>query len=346
MKLKSTFTGMTGLILLLVISIICATTVGSADLSVSEVIQILISHVKTLGHDASLSGAQLSKDVIIWQVRLPRILMSGLVGGALALVGASFQGCFRNPLADPHILGVSSGAALGATLAILSGISLNFIGLGTIGIFAFIGAVLTIFLVYYSAYFGGGSAMTNMLLMGTAISTMLSAFISLIMTFHHNQIAEVYLWTMGSFSSASWEKILFVLIFIIIGGSVLFAHANAQNIMALGEDDAKCLGIDTDKVRLRLIAAASILVAASVSVSGIVGFVGLIIPHCVRILSGADYKRILPYSFLGGAIFLILCDTVARTIAAPTEIPVGIITAVIGAPYFIFLIIRKRVLSA
>ena len=170
--------------------------------------------------------------------------------------------------------------------------------------------------------------------------------ISLIMTFHHNKIADVYLWTMGSFSSANWEKTGYLFLFILIGGSIIFLYANAQNVMAMGEVEAKCLGIDTDKVRLRLIAAASILVAASVSVSGIIGFVGLIIPHCVRILSGADYKRILPYSFLGGATFLIICDTIARTIAAPTEIPVGIITAIIGGPYFICLIIRKRGISS
>ncbi len=161
------------------------------------------------------------------------------------------------------------------------------------------------------------------------------------MTFHNDQIQKVYMWTMGSFSSATWEKVGFLSFFVLLGGGVLLAFAGKLNIMLLGEDDAKCLGIDTEKTRRIIITAASLLVGAAVSVSGIIGFVGLIVPHCVRLLAGSDHKKLLPYALIAGAIFLTLCDTVARTAAAPTEIPVGIITSLFGAPYFIFLILRK-----
>jgi iron complex transport system permease protein len=257
-------------------------------------------------------------------------------------VGTAFQGIFRNPLADPHILGVSSGAALGATVGILCGFSVGFMGLGTVGLLSFLGALLTVFLVYNISKIGGRVSVTGMLLTGTAISTFLSSLISLLMTFHHDQIDKVYMWTMGSFSSASWAKVGFLALFVLMGASVLFWYAPKLNIIMLGDDDAKCLGIEVDKVRRHMIIAASLLVAAAVSVSGIIGFVGMIIPHCTRLIAGADNKKLMPYSFFVGAIFVTLCDTVARTVAAPTEIPVGIITAMFGAPYFIMLVAKGR----
>lgn len=331
-----------GLLLVMIVSV----TLGSADLSIVDSLRLVVSKIPVINQLIDITDISTTYEVIVWKVRLPRIVLSALAGGALAVVGAVFQGVFGNSLADPHILGVSSGAALGATFAMLTGISVSFFGLGTIGVFAFIGALVTVFFVYRISRIGGDISITNMLLTGTAISTMLSALISLLMTFHHSKIEKVYMWTLGSFSAATWEKVGFLALFVLVCVTVLLLFAGKLNIMMLGEEDAKCLGIDTDQIRWILIVMSSLLVAATVSVSGIIGFVGLIVPHCVRMLCGADNRRVMPYSLLTGAILMVICDTLARTIAAPTEIPVGVITSIFGAPYFIALVItRKKKLS-
>jgi iron complex transport system permease protein len=330
------------LAVILLMTIIFSVSIGSADLSFVDSLRLVAAKLPVVGRYFENIGLETKYEVIIWKVRMPRIAMSALVGASLSVVGATFQGIFRNPLADPHILGVSSGAAFGATIGMLGGFSIGFMGLGTVGVLAFAGAIVTVFLVYNISKIGGSISVTGMLLTGTAISTFLSSLISLLMTFHNDQIDKVYMWTMGSFSSASWMKVGFVSLFVLIGVSVLFWYAPKLNIIMMGDDDAKCLGIEVTKVRRHMIIAASLLVAAAVSVSGIIGFVGMIIPHCTRFIVGADNKKLMPYSFFLGAIFVTLCDTVARTVAAPTEIPVGIITALFGAPYFILLVAKGR----
>lgn len=331
-----------GLALIMLVTMIFSVSVGSANLSMWDSLRIFISKLPLVGDLLDISDISGTYEIIIWKVRMPRIMLSALVGGALAVVGGVFQGVFGNSLADPHILGVSSGAALGATLGMLSGVTISFLSLGTVGICAFVGALVTVFFVYYLARIGGEISTTNMLLTGTATSTMLSAIISLLMTFNEEQVDKVYMWTLGSFSAATWDKVEFLAVMVLVGAVLLIAFAQKINVMMLGEEEAKSLGVDTVKVRRVVILIASFLVAAAVSVSGIIGFVGLIIPHSVRILTGSNNKSLLPYSFFGGAIFLMLCDTAARTIAAPTEIPVGIITSVFGAPFFIFLILRNK----
>ncbi len=321
------------LFIILILAIIFSASVGSADLTIKDSLKILIGNT---------DGISNTYEVIVWKVRMPRIILAALVGAILALVGTVFQGVFRNSLADPHILGVSAGAALGATIAMLFGIDISIMGLGSIGIFAFAGAIITAILVYNVARIGGEISTTNMLLTGTAISTMLSAIISLLMTFNKDQISKIYMWTMGSFSSATWEKVLFLAVVGGVGSILLCLYVNKLNIMMLGEEEAKSLGVDTAKVRRNIIIIASLLVAAAVSVSGIIGFVGLIIPHTVRMFVGSDNKKVIPIAILLGSVFLLLCDTAARTIAAPTEIAVGIITSVFGAPYFIALVLAKR----
>jgi iron complex transport system permease protein len=342
MRNKSFKFNIIALICILMVAIIFSVSIGSADLSFADSLKLVAAKIPFIGRYFDNTGLAAKYEVIVWRVRMPRIAMSALVGAALSLVGATFQGIFRNPLADPHVLGVSSGAAFGATIGMLSGVSIGFMGLGTVGALAFIGAIVTVFVVYNISKISGRISVTGMLLTGTAISTFLSSLISLLMTFHHDQIDKVYMWTMGSFSSASWTKVGFLAAFVFIGASVLMWYAPKLNIIMMGDDDAKCLGIDVDKVRRHMIIAASLLVAAAVSVSGIIGFVGMIIPHCTRLIAGADNKKLMPYSFLVGAIFVTLCDTVARTVAAPTEIPVGIITAMFGAPYFIMLVAKGR----
>ncbi len=330
------------LVIILILVIVFSASVGSANLSALDSLKILLAKIPFIGELVNTDNISTTYDVIVWKVRLPRILLATIVGTILAVVGSVFQGVFRNSLADPHILGVSSGAALGATVAMLFNISLTVLGIGAVGLFAFAGALITAILVYNIARIGGNISTTNMLLTGTATSTMLSAIISLIMTFNNDQISKIYMWTMGSFSSATWEKVLFLLIVGTIGSGLLYCYAGKLNIMMIGEEEAMSLGVDTDKVRRNIIIISSLLVAAAVSVSGVIGFVGLIIPHTIRMFMGADNKKLMPCAFIIGGIFLLLCDTAARTLAAPTEIPVGIITSIFGAPYFIMLVLTKR----
>lgn len=316
-------------------------SVGSSSVTVLDSFKIIASKIPVLNKLIDTSDVKQVYKVIIWKVRLPRILQSSLVGGALAVVGCTFQAVFRNSLADPHILGISSGAALGATLAILCGITLNFFGIGLVSIFAFMGALLTVILVYRIGGLGGKVMVTNLLLTGTAISTMLSSTISLLMIYNREQLEKVYLWTLGSFSASNWSKVLFLAVVSVICVTVIFMFGRDLNIILTGDEAASSLGIDTSRIKNILIIISAVLVAASVSVSGTIGFVGLVIPHCMRLIVGSDHKILLPFSYFGGASFMIICDTIARTIAQPTEIPVGVITAFFGAPYFVYLLYRN-----
>lgn len=327
-----------GLIIVLIAVISISASLGSARIAVMDCFKIIVSKIPILDQCVDVSDIKEVYFTIVCKVRLPRILLAGITGCGLAVVGAVFQGLFRNPLADPHILGVSSGAALGATIAMLSGISFHIGSLGVIGVFAFVGALITVLFVYMISMFGSSHHVTSMLLTGTAVSTMISAVISLLMSLHHDEIEKVYMWTLGSFSSANWGKVRFLLFFVGIGTVIMILFANDLNVLMTGEDSAKSLGINIVAVKKIMIVVASFLVGACVSVSGIIGFVGLLIPHCTRIVVGPDHRRLLPICCFVGAIFMILCDTIARTLIAPSELPVGVITAIFGAPYFIFLL--------
>lgn len=335
------------LLLLLLLSVVYAATLGSSELSAKDSIRILMAGLPGMGEFPSRAGIGEVYQKIVWQIRMPRILLAALSGMGLSMVGAVFQGLFRNPLADPHILGVSSGAAAGATIAILVGAGVSLPGLGLISTFAFLGALGTVFAVYHIACVGNRVPVVNILLTGTAVSTLLSSGISLLMAFHHDKIEKVYLWTLGSFSAATWEKVGFLAVFTLVCTVLLLLFSRELDVLSTGTDVAESLGIDAGRVRKRLLLVTALLVAAIVSVSGIIGFVGLVIPHCVRMISGPRHKYLLPFSALSGAVFMILCDTIARNVAAPTEIPVGVITALLGTPYFIYLLSRnkKEVLS-
>lgn len=328
--------------LLLLITIIVTAALGSANITVYDSMRILMSKIPLIGKLIDCTEIPENFVTIIWNIRVPRILLSGLSGASLALVGACFQGLFRNPLADPQILGVSSGAALGATIAALTGFSVSFFGLGVIGAFAFLGALLTVFFVYRIAFTGSTGSVTHIVLTGTAVSAMLSSMISFLMSIRREQIEKVYMWTLGSFSAASMNKVVFLFVFFVLCATVILVYAKDLNIIATGEETAESLGVDTLKVKRTLIIAGSLLVAACVSVCGIIGFVGLIIPHVIRIIVGPRNERLLPFSCLFGAFFLIVCDTLARTLRAPGEIPVGVITALFGAPYFLLLLYRDK----
>lgn len=329
------------LFIFMIACILISASFGSSSVTVSDSFKILMSRVPVLSNFIDADSIKESYKVIVLKVRLPRILQSAFVGGALSLVGCTFQAVFRNSLADPHILGISSGAALGATIAIICGFTLNFLGMGVISIFAFIGAVVTVIIVYKVGSLGGKVIVLNLLLTGTAISTMLSSTISLLMIYNRQQLEKVYLWTLGSFNAANYSKVIFIFSVSLIGASFIFASARDLNIIMTGYEMASSLGVDVKKTNNILIGASALLVASSVSISGTIGFVGLIIPHCMRLIVGSDHRILLPFSYIGGASFMIICDTIARTAAQPTEIPVGVVTAFFGAPYFIYLIYRN-----
>lgn len=327
---------------ILIASIIMAASIGSASLTVRGSLQIILSRVPIVRHFISLEGIKPTFEIIVWNIRIPRILLAGLCGASLSLVGVCFQGLFRNPLADPQIIGVSSGAALGATLAVLSGVSVSFAGLSGIGLFAFLGAIVTVVLVYRISCTGNRAPVVHIILTGTAVSSMLSAVISLLLCIRREDLEKIYMWTLGSFSGATMNKVIFLSIFLVICGVIIFIFAKDLDMILTGEEAAMSLGVDTVMVKKILIVVASVLVAVSVSVSGTIGFVGLIIPHIVRLICGPKHRKLMPLAALTGAVFLIWCDTIARTIRSPGEIPVGVVTALCGAPYFLYLLNRSK----
>jgi len=280
-----------------------------------------------------------SDQVIVQELRLPRILLGAIVGFALATAGAVMQGFFRNPMADPSIIGVSSGAAVGAVAVIAFPIAIPF-GLQTA---AFAGALIAAFGVYLVATEGGRTPVGTLLLAGLAIQTFLGAVISYILLYTGDSLEEAILWLMGHLRWSSWGDVEATLPLTAAVFVVLLAYARDLNVMLLGEEDAKTLGIDVEWTKRILLAGASIITAAGVAVAGIIGFVGLIIPHIMRLLVGPDHRILLPTSALAGATFLVAADTIAR--AGPAEVPVGIVTAAVGAPFFLFLL-RKREVHA
>lgn len=327
----------------LLLCMVFAVSVGSSSLDMKGSFHILCERIPLIKGLVPRAEWADNYRTIVFDLRLPRIILSLLAGAGLAVVGAVFQSVFRNPLADPHILGVSSGAAFGATLALILGIGEGMLGLGPIGLFAFMFSMLTIWVVYMAAGSKGGDhATTSMLLIGTAVSTLLSSIISLLMLFNHEQISRVYMWTLGSFNAANWVKVRFLVLVSLPCLAYLVLQGKTLNLLLSGEDEAQSLGLDTAAARKRLIFVSGLLVAAIVSVSGIIGFVGLIVPQYLRIMRQTDLRRQLPLSMLCGAVFVLFCDTAARTLLPPVEIPVGIITAIFGVPYFIAVLIRRK----
>ena len=326
------------LALFLPAAMLFALSVGSAGIGMGKSLNILLTHVPVIHRLIPAGDFSSMQDYILTQVRLPRVLTAGLVGACLSVTGAAYQGLFRNPIAEPHIIGVSSGAALGATIAIIGGLSFSAAGLGAISICAFLGAIGTIVLVVFASGMNRGRSAITVLLTGTAVSTLFSAFMSLLMSLNRQSMERVYLWTFGSFSSSGWTKAGWAAGIALAGTLILIFLAGDLNLMAMGEDTAKSVGVETVRTRTILLFTTAFMVGISVSVSGMIGFVGLVVPHCMRFLFGDDFRRLIPASFLGGAAFLILCDTLARTILSPGEMPIGVITALVGAPYFIWLI--------
>lgn len=285
-----------------------------------------------------------SWETIFFQVRLPRVLLAAMVGAALSQAGAAYQGLFRNPLADPYLVGVSSGAGLGATLAIYLGARFSWAGLGAIPLFAFLGGLGATAIIYALAQVGGRTPVTTLLLAGVAVAALLSALTTAIWTAASNafQTMTVISWLMGSLSLASWAHARLLAPYLVAGSAVTTLSARALNLLQLDEDQARLLGLNVERFKLVLVAATSLLTAAAVSVSGVIGFVGLIVPHAVRLVWGPDHRFLVPMSALAGGIFMIAADGIARTLFAPTELPVGVVTAMCGVPFFLYLLRKKK----
>lgn len=277
-------------------------------------------------------------EIVLLQIRLPRVLLGSLVGASLALAGATFQGLLRNPLAGPYILGVSSGASLGAVLAMTLGLGGYVAGLSGVPLFAFAGALATIGLVYLLGQKSGRLPIPTLLLAGVALSSFLSSWVSLIVLFSGERIGSILFWLMGGLSGADWRAVRTVLPYFVLGGGALMWNARALNALAFGEDAAGHLGVEVEKLKRTLVFAASLLTAAAVATSGVIGFVGLVTPHVVRLLRGPDHRGLISLSAVIGATFLVAADTLARTVLAPQELPVGAITALCGTPFFIHLL--------
>ncbi|MCX5750082.1 MAG: iron ABC transporter permease [Candidatus Saganbacteria bacterium] len=280
-------------------------------------------------------------DVIIWQIRFPRIILAALVGLLLALSGTILQGVLRNPLADPYILGVSGGGAVGAAIAMSLGLGTTLWGFSLVPLLAFLFSLIAVFVVYNLSRVGGRITPENLLLAGVAVSAFCGAIISMIVIIG-GDLQSIYFWLLGSLSGADWKGVLLLLPYALIGIVVGYFYSKELNALLFGDEMAMTLGVDVDRIRMFLLAVAALLAAAAVSVAGLIGFVGLLVPHFIRFLVGPHHRFLVLFSALSGMLLLVVADTIARTVLAPVEIPVGVVMAFIGAPFFLYLLRRKH----
>ena len=299
--------------------------------------------LRLLAGSDTLESTGPSPAVILWEVRLPRLLLAFLVGSSLATVGVTLQALLRNPLADPYILGISSGAALGAALAVQFGVSWAFAGFSAIHLFAFIGAAVTMIGIYHIAAGGGRIPIQTLLLAGVIINAILSALILFITSLSDSTSAfRLFFWLMGSLATLGYVGLLALAVYVILGLALLFGEARHLNLLSLGEEPAKGLGLEVERIKRVIFFTSALLTGAVVAVSGLIGFVGMIVPHGVRMVLGPDHRLLLPAAALVGGTFLAIADTIARSLLAPTELPVGVITALCGGPFFIYLLMSRR----
>lgn len=285
------------------------------------------------------SWQEIWQSPIFWNLRLPRILLCMLVGAALSVSGAAYQSIFRNPLTDPYVLGISSGASLGAAIAILLGLEACLWGIGGC---ALVAALLTVWLIYSIASIGNRLHTTTLLLTGVCLTFLITAIISFLMVLHQDKMDSIIFWTMGSFASASWSDVLLVAPVVLVGVCVVLFYGKDLNLLLAGSETAQSMGVEVEKVKKTLLLFTTLMVAVAVSCCGVIGFVGLVVPHCMRLLVGPDNRKLMPMSILAGALLMLVCDTLARTVLQPSELPVGSLTALVGAPLFIYLLYRRN----
>ena len=325
------------LVALAAVALLSATT-GAAPLAFGDVLASLVDRLPLVDVDSSLSSRQ---EGILFQIRLPRLVLGMLVGGSLAMAGAAYQGVFRNPLADPYLLGVSAGAGFGAVLAFGFGLDVGWGPFGAVPAAAFLGALVA---VAASATIARGAwhSPATLLLGGVAMAALFSAAQTYaIGQLPETRTREVLSWLFGQLSTSGWRQVWILGPYVVVCGGILLLHRRHLDVLRVGDDEARSLGLNPARARLVVIVSASLLTAAAVSVSGLIAFVGLVVPHIVRLLVSHSYRVIVPLSALGGAAFLALVDTGARTLTAPAELPVGVITAFVGAPFFALVLWRN-----
>ena len=328
-------------VLLFVVALF-AVSQGSVRIPIDAVVRILVSRFPFVSLEADWPSTW---ETILWQLRWPRVVLAGIVGASLATCGAAYQGLFKNPLADPYLIGVASGAGLGATMVLVSGVPLFVLGISILPAAAFAGGMIAVVLAYMVARQSSGTALTTLILAGVAIASLAGAVTSLLMIRSDPDVKPVLSWLLGGFISARWSQSLIVLAYLLPAGLAFAAYGRILNVMQLDEDHAAQLGVNVERTKLLLVASATLGTAAAVSFSGLIGFVGLVAPHVVRLVWGSDYRFLLPMSAFVGAGFLIIADLVARTIVSPGELPVGIVTAFCGAPFFLYLLRKRKTIT-
>lgn len=341
-----------GLAGLLVGAMLLAIALGPVSIPLGTVFSVLLHHIPGLDNLISVDWTSV-EETIVWTLRLPRVLLAAAVGGGLAAAGVAMQGLFKNPLADPYIVGISSGATLGATIVLVAGwnvseiaigsvvLQLPALGLGLVSLAAFLGALGVVGLVYRLARTGTGLPLTTLLLAGLAMSALASALTALVIYLEPEQRSSIFFWLMGGIRS-SWSAVGFVLPAVAAGSLLLILWARDLDALSLGDEQALFLGVEVERRKRHFLLVSTLVTAVGASFVGIIGFVGLIVPHILRTVLGPLHRLLLPASVLGGASFLVLCDLIARTALMGVEIPVGIITALAGTPFFLFLLVRSK----
>ncbi|MFL5981205.1 MAG: FecCD family ABC transporter permease [Gaiellaceae bacterium] len=324
-------------LLFLAAALLAGVLVGPVDLGAVDVVRATFAHV--FGLHSPLSGAE---DSILWDLRLPRVILAAIVGGTLAVAGASYQGVFRNPLADPYLLGAAAGAGLGATLVIAyapgGALSNDLLPLA-----AFIGAGVAVIAAYVLGRAAGVTAgAAALILAGVTITAFFTALQTFVQQQNVDTVQEIYSWLLGRLTTAGWRDVAIVLPYAAASWAVLIAHGRLLDVLAVGDDEAASLGVHVARVRLLVVVAATIATAAAVAVAGLIGFVGIIVPHTIRLLAGGSYRLLLPLSVIVGAGFLVFADVIARTVMAPAELPIGVVTMFFGAPFFAVVLRTSR----
>jgi iron complex transport system permease protein len=321
----------------LAVALLIGLLVGPVHLGAVNVVRATFAHV--FGLRSPLSG---SDDAILWQLRLPRVILGAIVGGTLAAAGAAYQGVFRNPLADPYLLGAAAGAGLGATLTVAYAPASTLTG-DVLPVAAFGGAAIAVFAAYALGRSAGVAAgPAALVLAGVTITSFFTAMQTFVQQQHVQTVQEIYSWLLGRLATAGWREVGIVLPYAFAAWLVILAHRRLLDVLAVGDEEAAALGVNVARVRLLVVFAATIGTAAAVAVSGLIGFVGIIVPHTIRLIVGGSYRLLLPLSVLVGAGFLVLADVAARTVMSPAELPIGVVTAFFGAPFFAVVLRTSR----
>ena len=326
----------------LLVAVVVGASIGPAGPPAWRVPLELINRLPLISLDSGVSSTEWN---LIWQIRMPRVVLAGLVGAMLSTAGAAYQGVFRNPLIDPYLLGVAAGAGLGATIIF----TVNRVGTSSwivdpLPLTAFVGGLGAVALTYLvGTAFGANRSSATLVLAGVAVTSLATALQTFILQRNTDVVRQVYSWILGRLSSATWSDVRLVIPYVILSLGALLIHRRLLDVLRVGDDEAKALGVNVDRVRLIVVLAATLGTAAVVAVSGLIGFVGIIVPHAVRLVAGASYRVVLPVSLVAGAAFLILADIPGRILDNPAETPIGVVTAFLGAPFFLLILRTKQV---